>query len=90
MTLQKDLSIIPACTALICDNNPLFSKGLVETFESEQPGILWLSLAGQAAKAVTGAWQIAENPRKVVPILTSISLDCFLFRFVGFRKVGDE
>lgn len=32
--------------ALICDNNPLFSKGLGETFESKQPGILWLSLAG--------------------------------------------
>lgn len=56
-------------------SNPLFSKGLVEPFESKQPGILWLSLAGQAAKAVTGAWSTVENQRKdreVVLILTSI------------------
>lgn len=57
------------------DNNPLFARGLGETFESKQPGILWLSLAGWAVKTVTGAWPTAENPRKgsrVVLILTRI------------------
>lgn len=75
---------------MICDNNPLFSKGLVETFESKQPGILWLSLAGQAAKTVTGAWRTAETlrkGRKVDLILTSILQIPFYSGFVGFKKI---
>lgn len=65
----------------------------MEPFESKQPGILWLSLAGQAAKAVTGAWSTVENQRKdrkVVLILTSILQIPTSAGFVGFKKVKNR
>lgn len=34
-------------------NNPLFAKGLVETFESQQPGILWLSPADPSSQGLS-------------------------------------